>query len=236
MKIHHLHLTTLIDYPDEVASIVFLGGCNLNCGYCYNKPLARSDPKLPVLSTSHVLKTLARRKPYIQAVVVTGGEPTIHVELPELLYCLKIEGFKVKLDTNGTNPKRLSQILNQKLVDYVAMDIKAPLETYHLVAGAPIDTAGLKASMAMLVDDGVQFEFRTTLWKGLFSEPSFRQMVTDFPLLQTAGSRRYYLQNYYPTPYVEGGQYQPLSKHDVAPLLTIAQAMGIQPTLRGTWL
>jgi pyruvate formate lyase activating enzyme len=157
MKFCGLQKISLIDYPNKVASVLFTPGCNLRCPFCHNWRIV-VDPKPPFLQEATALEILESRKKYIDAVVVTGGEPTMHKELPKFLAKLKARGFLVKLDTNGFYPEVLEECLAS--VDYVAMDVKTCPEKYGLLGAK--DTAGLMRSVEMLKTGKVPFEFRTT--------------------------------------------------------------------------
>ena len=158
MKFSGLQKVSLIDYPNKVASVLFTPGCNLRCGFCHNWRIA-VDPKPPFLQEALALRILESRKKYVDAVVVTGGEPCMHKELPKFLEKLKKRGFQVKLDTNGCFPDVLEQCLAH--VDYVALDVKTSLEKYRLLGAK--DTTGLLRSVEMLKMGKVPYEFRTTL-------------------------------------------------------------------------
>ncbi|MBI5225970.1 anaerobic ribonucleoside-triphosphate reductase activating protein [Candidatus Micrarchaeota archaeon] len=168
MKIGGFQKTSLVDYPGRVSSIVFTSNCNMRCGYCYNADLACG--RLPTITTESVLQQLMDRQKYIDAVVITGGEPTIWPDLPPFMERLKKSGFKVKLDTNGLMPERLGPILQSGLADYVAMDIKAPWAKYAQITGVPIDIEKLKQSVELIKFSGIDYEFRTTVAPGLTSE------------------------------------------------------------------
>jgi pyruvate formate lyase activating enzyme len=157
MKFSGLQKISLIDYPAKVASVLFTPGCNLRCGFCHNWRIV-VDPKPPFLQEVQALEILEKRKKYVDAVVVTGGEPTMHKELPKFLAKLKDRGFMVKLDTNGFYPEVLEECLAS--VDYVAMDVKTCLDKYRLLGAK--DTAGLMRSVEMLKTGKVLYEFRTT--------------------------------------------------------------------------
>ena len=157
MKFSGLQKISLIDYPDKVASVLFTPGCNLRCGFCHNWRIA-VDPKPPFLQEAQALEILEKRKRYVDAVVVTGGEPCMHKELPKFLAKLKARGFLVKLDTNGFFPDVLEECLGS--VDYVAMDVKTCLDKYRLLGAK--DTSGLLRSVEMLKTGKVPCEFRTT--------------------------------------------------------------------------
>ena len=158
MKFSGLQKVSLIDYPNKIASVLFTPGCNLRCGFCHNWRIA-VDPKPPFLQEAVALEILERRKKYVDAVVVTGGEPCMHKELPRFLAKLKERGFLVKLDTNGFYPEVLKECLPS--VDYVALDVKTSLEKYKLLGAQ--DTTGLLRTVEMLKAGKVAYEFRTTV-------------------------------------------------------------------------
>jgi pyruvate formate lyase activating enzyme len=157
MKFSGLQKISLIDYPNKVASVLFTPGCNLRCPFCHNWRIA-VDPKPPFLQETVALEILEARKKYVDAVVVTGGEPTMHKELPKFLAKLKERGFMVKLDTNGFYPEVLEECL--AYVDYVALDVKTSLEKYKQLGTK--DTAGLMRTVEILKTGKVPYEFRTT--------------------------------------------------------------------------
>jgi len=158
MKFSGLQKVSLIDYPNKIASVLFTPGCNLRCGFCHNWRIA-VEPKPPFLQEAVALEILESRKKYVDAVVVTGGEPCMHKELPRFLEKLKQRGFQVKLDTNGFYPDVLEQCLAH--VDYVALDVKTSLEKYKLLGAK--DTTGLLRTVEMLKMGKVAYEFRTTV-------------------------------------------------------------------------
>jgi pyruvate formate lyase activating enzyme len=158
MKFSGLQKTSLVDYPDRIASVLFTPGCNLRCPYCHNWKIA-TDPQPPFLQEGAALSILESRKKYVDSVVITGGEPCMHKELPKFIAKLKEKGFLVKLDTNGFFPEILAECL--PIVDYVAMDIKTSREKYKLLGAK--DTTNLKRSIEMLKTAKVPYEFRTTV-------------------------------------------------------------------------
>ncbi len=165
MKFSGIQKTSLIDYPERIAAVLFTPGCNLRCPYCYNWRIA-VDPKPPFLNEEAAIQMLEERKKYVDAVVVTGGEPTIHKELPRFLKKLKERGFTVKLDTNGFNPRVLEESLPH--VDYVALDIKTSPEKYHFVGAK--DTAALLQTIEILKTGKIEYEFRTTVVPKIIEE------------------------------------------------------------------
>src|SRR5512137_1659373 len=155
MKFSGLQKISLIDYPNKVASVLFTPGCNLRCGFCHNWRIV-VDPKPPFLQEAQALEILEKRKRYVDAVVITGGEPCMHKELPKFLAKLKERGFSVKLDTNGCFPDVLEECLG--FVDYVAMDVKTSPEKYKRLRAK--DTVELLRTVEILKTGKVPYEFR----------------------------------------------------------------------------
>lgn len=192
-KLAGLQKTTFIDYPEKIACIVFTQGCNFRCGYCHNPELFEN--KEPVLSVPAFFEFLNKRKGKLDGVVITGGEPTLHgKDLIEFIKEVKSLGFLVKLDTNGTHPDVLQELLNENLLDYIAMDIKAPLTKYKTITQTDIDTKIIKKSIDMIMKSGVDYEFRTTIVKSQLSVEDLRQIGE---LIQ--GAKRYYMQKFLAT-------------------------------------
>jgi len=161
MKFSGIQKTSLIDFPDRIATVLFTPGCNLRCPFCHNWRIV-VEPKPPFLREGTVLKILEKRRKFVDAVVITGGEPTMHKEIPKFLKKLKEKGFAVKLDTNGFYPQVLEACL--PYLDYVALDLKTSLEKYALLGSK--DIAGLLKTIEILKTDKVEYEFRTTVVPG----------------------------------------------------------------------
>jgi pyruvate formate lyase activating enzyme len=161
MKFAGIQKTSLADYPNHVATVLFTPGCNLRCPFCHNWRIV-VDPKPPFLNEETALKILEGRKKYVDTVVISGGEPTMHKELPKFLKKLKERGFTVKLDTNGFFPDVLEECL--AYVDYVALDVKTSLEKYPRLGAK--ETAGFLRAIEMLKMGKVDYEFRTTVVPG----------------------------------------------------------------------
>lgn len=197
MIIKGLQRLTLLDFPGRVGCTVFLGGCNLRCPFCHNGGIVRGEGD--DISLEDLLAFLDSRVGRLQGVCVSGGEPTLYSDLPELLSEIKSRGFEVKLDTNGTNPELLDRLINDGLVDYVAMDIKNSLARYEETAGLSSKTKAensklidnIKTSAALLMQGRVDFEFRTTLVRELHDESD---MIFIGKWL--AGGEKYFLQTY----------------------------------------
>ena len=171
MKFSGLQKTSLADFPDHVASVLFTPGCNLRCPFCHNWRIVL-DPKPPFLNEEDAMKILKERKPFVDSVVVTGGEPTIHKELPEFLRKLKTHGFAVKLDTNGLDSKMLEKCL--PYVDYVAVDVKTGIQKYAKLGA--MDASGLARTIEMLKNGKVEYEFRTTVVPGFVDERDMHEI------------------------------------------------------------
>ncbi len=183
--------TTLIDYPGVIASTIFLGGCNFRCPYCHNPTLVTGAGALPDISVEEMLAYVAGRKNLIDGICITGGEPTLFDELPDFIRKLKIIGYKVKLDTNGARPEMLEKLLNEGLLDFVAMDIKAPRERYAEAAGCPVDLALIDRSIELLKAGKVPYELRSTIVPRFFKETDIEPLG-----LWLQGATCYYLQRF----------------------------------------
>lgn len=192
MRLGGLQRTSLIDYPGKVCAIVFTIGCNFRCPYCHNPELV--DETAEEISEEDFFTFLASRVNLLDAVTITGGEPTMHDDLVEFITKIKSLGFLVKLDSNGTRPDMLRTLINQKLVDYVAMDIKSPLSKYDKTVARPVDIERIQKSIALLKEGKVPYEFRTTVVKALLSPEDFHEIGK---LIE--GAAVYHLQKFVPT-------------------------------------
>lgn len=192
MRIGGLQKLTLLDYPGKTACIVFLQGCNFRCPYCHNSGLVLIDPEEETVSEEEFFKYLKKRQGILDGVVVTGGEPLLHKEIVPFLEKIKELGYSVKLDTNGTNPALLKEVCRNGLIDYVAMDIKHAPDKYEQAIGVcRIDMNKVKESAAFLMEGTIDYEFRTTLVKGIHTYGDMEQMAEWI-----SGSKKYYLQNF----------------------------------------
>lgn len=189
MRIGGLEHTTLIDFPGKVACILYTIGCNFRCPYCHNPELV--DETAQEIPQDDVWKFLEERRGLLDGVVITGGEPTLHDDLPEFIGRVKQLGFAVKLDTNGTRPAMLQKLIKSKLLDYIAMDIKAPLEMYTYTVGRPVLPETLRTSIEIIKSSPVSYEFRTTIIKSLLSFEDMEQIGKEI-----RGAKTYYLQKF----------------------------------------
>lgn len=192
MRIHGFQKTTLLDYPGHLAATIFFGGCNFLCPFCHNASLVLYPDSLPAIPKEEILDTLKKRKGILEGVCITGGEPTLEVGLTDFIKEIRALGLLVKLDTNGSNPLVLKELLLSGLVDYVAMDVKNSPDKYSATIGkSTIPLKNISESIKLLLMDKVDYEFRTTVTKELHT-PS------DFILIGEwiKGAKAYYLQSY----------------------------------------
>ena len=186
MKIVGIQKLTLLDFPGKVACTVFLNGCNFRCPYCHNAELLGDGEE--VMTVAGLLAFLRKRQGILEGVCITGGEPTLHPELPALLGEVRALGYAVKLDTNGYRPEILEAVLNQGLVDYVAMDLKNGPESYAETVGlVQVELAKIRQSIRLLMDSPVDFELRTTVAKQLHSGETITSMANW--LLETTNGK-----------------------------------------------
>ena len=189
---------TLIDYPGKIATTVFTVGCNFRCPFCHNPQLVAS-PFLPPLGEGGIkggvekdfFDFLKKRKGKLEGVCVTGGEPIIQKDLVDFIKKIKKMGFLVKLDSNGARPDVLKSIIDQKIVDFIAMDIKNSLKKYSRTAGTKVDTDRIKLSVELVRNSGLPYEFRTTVVPGFHTEKDFAEIAAWLK-----GSKSYFLQEY----------------------------------------
>lgn len=195
MLIGGINTLTLLDYPEKVACILFTAGCNFRCGFCHNPQfvLPQNIEKLTgnFIPEIKFFKFLNSRQNFLDAVVISGGEPTIQPDLMEFIKKIKKQNLLVKLDTNGTNPKVLKELIKEKMVDFIAMDIKASLPRYEKIAGIKTNTSAIQESKKILLNSKIQYEFRTTVIKG-FHDAEEIEKIAQF----SKGTPLYTLQNF----------------------------------------
>lgn len=173
--IYGIQKLSLIDYPSLPCFVIFLGGCNFRCPFCHNESIVNKKETLH--ETEDVIKEIKKRTSFLSAVVITGGEPTIYgSKLIDLIKEIKKLHLKIKLDTNGTNPTLLKKIIELKLVDYIAMDIKNTWEKYQLTSGVPVDIKKIKESIKLIETSGINYEFRCTINKEMHTKKDIREI------------------------------------------------------------
>lgn len=229
MQIYGFNKTTLLDYPEHVAATVFTGGCNFRCPFCHNGGLVLSPNPEERIEEEEVLSYLKKRKGILEGVCITGGEPTLQKDLRNFICKVKDMGHLVKLDTNGYRPQVLWNLMQEGLLDYVAMDIKASKENYAVAAGVEgLDISRIEESVGILKGDKVPYEFRTTVVKGIHSIEEFEE-IGQF----LAGSRAYYLQQYRENDNVIVQGYDAFSKADMESMALLARKYIDKVVLRG---
>ncbi len=192
MRISGLQKMTLLDYPGQVACTVFTGGCNLRCPFCHNASLVLPERVNDATDEDEVLRFLAKRQGMLDGVAVTGGEPLLHADIADFLRRVREMGYRIKLDTNGTFPDRLRALVEEGLVDRVAMDVKnAPLLYGKTVGLHRFDLTNVERSKDYLLEGRVEYEFRTTVVRGLHTAESLKGAARWIE-----GAREYYLQQY----------------------------------------
>lgn len=190
MKIFGFQKMTLLDFPGRVACTVFTGGCNFRCPFCHNASLVTHIDGEEI-TTEEILSYLNKRKGLLDGVCVTGGEPLLQTDLADFLRAVKEMGYAVKLDTNGAYPEKLKALLEENLIDYVAMDIKNSKEKYALTCGVAVDMQKIEQSVELLKEGRVEYEFRTTLVKELHETQDIISMAKWL-----SGTRYWYLQSF----------------------------------------
>lgn len=169
---------SLLDYPGKIASMVFLGGCNFRCPFCYNVDLVKRPDKLPDVKEKEIFDYLKEKKNWVDAVVLGGGEPTLYPELLNFCRKLKKLGLDIQIQTNGTNPALLSNLISQNLVDYLAMDIKGPLEKYEEIVKKKVDKEKIQKSVELIKSNypKIESEFRTTIVPKLLNKKDIEKI------------------------------------------------------------
>ena len=191
MNFYGLQKTTLLDYPGLVATTLFTGGCNFQCPYCHNYSLISPTPSSTIYSENEILSFLKHRNSVLKGVCITGGEPTLHKDLPNFIKKVKALSLKVKLDTNGSNPTMLKNLVESQLIDYVAMDIKTSPNKYDEITNNSLSLPAVLESVDFLKSTYIPYEFRTTIVKELHSD---KEILAIGHWLQ--GCKKYFLQTY----------------------------------------
>ena len=228
MIIKGLQKTTLLDFPGKVACTVFTAGCNFRCPFCHNATLVISPDMSELIAEDEFFAFLKKRVGILDGVCITGGEPLLQRDVEEFIKKIRELGLAVKLDTNGAYPERLKSIIDQGLVDYVAMDIKNSKEKYALTAGADVDIDKISKSVDILMTSGVEYEFRTTVVRELHSPDDINSIGKWI-----AGAQRYFLQSFIDSGELIGDGYSAHTPQDMGALLDIAKQYVPSASLRG---
>ena len=195
IKIKGFLENSFVDWPGKICSVFFLPYCNFRCPYCHNHTLLFHPDRFASLSLPLILERLSSLRDWVDGVCITGGEPTLHADLPSLVREVKGAGFQVKLDTNGSNPELLQQMIEAEEIDFISMDVKAPLDPidYGRAAGVPVDLRLVSRSIDILKKGGVEYEFRMTIVPSLHREEDIRDLSRQLKV-----GKRFILQNYNP--------------------------------------
>lgn len=228
MNICGINKTTLLDFPGLVACTLFTGGCNFRCPFCHNKDLVLGIAESKVLE-EEIFAFLQKRKGILQGVCITGGEPTLQKDLVTFIERVKELGYKVKLDTNGYCPEVLKELLDKKLLDYVAVDIKATKEKYAQTVGLEnLQLSRIEESVALLKQWNGAYEFRTTVVKGLHEREDFAQIGEWI-----RGCKNYYIQSYRENENVLCPGFEAFPREELEGIVELVKGKGIETYLRG---
>jgi pyruvate formate lyase activating enzyme len=235
MRIYGFQKLTLLDYPEHLAALVFSGGCNFRCPWCHNGALIRPSSDMPWLDEADVLSQLERRASMLEGVVISGGEPTLQPDLKDFILKCRDMGYKIKLDTNGSHPEVLIALVEDGLVDYVAMDIKADKENYGMVVGLEeIDIESIEKSIRFLIDAGgtvqrdFHYEFRTTVMPQ-YHDPASIAAIAGW----IQGAENYFLQAFRDSDAVPDHSFTEPDSAYMQELLAAAKALIPHASIRG---
>jgi pyruvate formate lyase activating enzyme len=226
MKILGLQRQSLIEYPGRVSAIVFLGGCNLRCQFCYVPHLVLPEEieKQKEIPQKEIFSFLKERRNFLEAVAITGGEPTINKDLPNFIKKIKKLGYLVELETNGTNPEMLKYLIGEKLIDYVATDVKHRLdsfEKYKEITGWVLTREmfeNIKKSVKILISGKVDYELRTTIMKEFHKKEDILEICKEIQ-----GAKVYYLQNYQKNHTISGKTFTPFEEKEIEEIVKEGQ-------------
>ena len=229
MKICGFQKMTMLDYPGKVACTVFTGGCNFRCPFCHNAMLVTDIDENAVFSEDEIISYLNKRKGIIDGVCITGGEPLLQKDIRDFLVKVKATGMPVKLDTNGSYPDKLKELVAEGLVDYVAMDIKNSKEKYPLTVGlSGYDIGKVEESVKFLMSDAVDYEFRTTVVREYHTAEDIVEISKWI-----AGAKRYFLQGFVDSGNLIGSGMSALKPQEMVDFCTKAQELVPNTVLRG---
>ena len=193
MKIKGMIEASFLDWDGKIVTTLFVPKCNFRCPYCQNWELIEHPENFEEIDFERIKKFLLSHKDFIDGVCVTGGEPTIYEDLPDFIKKIKELGFLVKLDTNGSKPRMIKKLIDEKLVDYIAMDMKAPFEKYDAAGGVKVDVESIKRSIEIIMNSKIEYEFRTTAVPGITDESDIENIAAS-----VRGAKKYVLQQFIP--------------------------------------
>jgi len=226
MKILGIQKQSLIEYPDKISTVIFLGGCNLRCSFCYVPHLVLPEKieKQKEISQKEIFSFLKERRNFLEAVAVSGGEPTLNKDLPDFIKRIKELGYFVELETNGTNSEMLKYLIDKKLVDYVAMDIKQRLDDfkkYKEITGGILTEEmfeNIKESLKTLISGKIDYQLRTTIMKEFYKKEDILEICKEIQ-----GAKIYYLQNYQKNNTISGKIFTPFEEKEIEEIVREGQ-------------
>jgi len=226
MKILGIQKQSLIEYPDKISTVIFLGGCNLRCSFCYVPHLVLPEEieKQKEISQKEIFSFLKERRNFLEAVAVSGGEPTLNRDLPDFIKKIKELGYLVELETNGTNSEMLKYLIDKKLVDYVAMDIKQRLDDfkkYKEITGGVLTEEmfeNIKESLKTLISRKIDYQLRTTIMKEFYKKEDILEICKEIQ-----GAKIYYLQNYQKNNTISGKNFTPFEEKEIEEIVREGQ-------------
>ena len=227
MQFHGFQKLTLLDFPGHVACTLFTAGCNLRCPFCHNASLVTHINRSERLDTEEILSYLKKRRGLLDGVCISGGEPLLQDGLEDFIRAVKDMGYAVKLDTNGSLPARLEHLLDEGLLDYVAMDIKNCKEKYDATAGCEGFLPAVERSVSLLLSGKIPYEFRTTVTNETHTPEDIAQICTWI-----RGAERYFLQNFKDSGDILSGGLSPVTEQTMTRMLQAAQQAGIKASAR----
>lgn len=198
MQIAGLQKLSLIDYDGYISAIIFTRGCPFRCAFCHNPELVIPESYIPLMDNEEVMEYLESRKNKLEAICITGGEPTLQPDLLDFMEKIKKMGFKIKLDSNGFKPEIIKKILDEKRVDYIAMDYKSPISNYTTTTSCNIDTSKIKESVSLIMSSPIPYEFRTTVVKPLHKPDDFLAIGQELK-----DAKLFYIQNFVKSKHVK---------------------------------
>ena len=221
MKIKGFQKTSLIDFKPHIASVIFFGGCSFRCGYCYNPDLVLNPNSMPDIPEQEVLDYIESKKTFIDGVVLLGGEPCIHPEIVDFSRKIKKKGFLIKLYTNGSRPEVLKQLIDNSLIDEIAMDIKAPLDKYSEVTNVEIDSFSILKSIELIMNSHINYSFNTTAIPGLVGKKEIFKIAKSIQ-----GAKKYNIHEFQSNKKLVSGELEnlrPFDKQELEELRNIAK-------------
>lgn len=227
MKISGLQKLTLLDYPGKMACTVFTYGCNFRCGFCHNALLV-TEENSDNISEDEFFSFLKKRQGILEGVCITGGEPTLQPDLREFITKVRSLGYAVKLDTNGTNPRLLKSLIDENLLDYVAMDIKHSPDKYDFICGCEVDIDSIKESVSIIIDSGIDHEFRTTTVREYHTAEDFDAIAEWIK-----GDSKYFLQHFKDSGNLIGDNLSPLNQEEMTAYAEVIRNKVPNVALRG---